>query len=111
MSYFDVCSTRLGSGSVIEAGNWGSVISKLGWPHGRALHEAALEHVRETEFPDAPSRLRSAFVVPDRGTAEFYRSHVSGGIGWIYEVEFIKEAQKHRANWNGVAPSGPIGLK
>lgn len=109
-TYFHLASVMLEPGSVIQPGNWGRMIQQTGPGHGRWLAEAAMEHVRATEFPDRPSRLRCAFFFDNLQTAMAYRDQ-HAQLLMMYEVEAVNEsAAKFRANYEANMPDHMLTL-
>lgn len=110
MAYFHGNSTPLGAGSVILPGNWGRIIRNLGWTHPFALREALFEHVRQTEFPNAVSRLECAYFFDNEPDAERYRaepSHIQTML--LYEVELVDpQARQFATDYRRVNPHGPV---
>ena len=112
MPAFHWCSTSLDIGSIIQPGNWGRIVRKFGWNHGHSGNEAALEHIRLTEFSHLPSRLDAAFYLADQQAASFYGQGQVNHLMVLYEVELLQpEANSHRTYWDGVRPSGDLGLE
>jgi hypothetical protein len=100
---YHLTMTRLGTGSVIQPGNWGRLIRKYengtdrpsgnfggnlaGWMIAR---EMVFELERIRGFADKPSRLESTFSFRDRDHAERYRqAHDVSRAQVLHEVEFI----------------------
>jgi hypothetical protein len=113
MPHFHCTSSPLGIGSIIEPGNWGRIIANFGWKHACANREVTLEYVRQTEFTDKPSRLRSVFLLDDETEARFYAASDGRGTTMIpYEVEVLNQsAPIHNADWRHVNPEGPLDME
>ncbi|MEO9297552.1 DUF2441 domain-containing protein [Devosia alba] len=100
--YFHVAPLMLAPGSVIEAGNWGRMLSLYHPWFGQpaiALRERIFEEVRVASFPEKPSRLQCCYVLPDRDTAlEYWRGQPQS---LIYRVEPVLEsAPTHFGCWS-----------
>lgn len=61
MPFFYLSAAMLQPGAIILPGNWGRIIRQLGWQHGPAVFEIALEDQRIRSFPSLPSRLNCSF--------------------------------------------------
>lgn len=109
--YFHKSPLLYEPGDRILPGHWGRLVLGTGPNHSRFYFEYIWERIREAEFQDLPSRLRSAFVFTtpeaavgfDRGVPEFTytvalaegaRTH-QADMSWI-------EAVKHRRSLDGV---------
>lgn len=112
MTYFHGNSTLLEPGSVIQPGNWGRIIKKAEWRHALAMREVLFEHVRQSEFPHAPSRLESAYFFDDEGEAAHYLQTPDRAFLMImYEVELVDpNATQIMTDYRRVHPSGPLGI-
>jgi hypothetical protein len=89
-SYFHFASQKLGAGSVILPGNWGRIVSKLGWQHSHAIREAALEASRAANFAHAPSRMECVFLFFSQEDAERYRKQSPLGI--LHRVTLVDQS-------------------
>ena len=56
-------------GERVHFGNWGRTIFGIGPAHNRFYPEYLLEKIRQLEFPNLPSRMRSSFVFENRDFA------------------------------------------
>ncbi|QDM17541.1 hypothetical protein [Tardiphaga sp. vice278] len=112
MPYFHCISTILNPGAIIEPGNWGRVIRNAGWAHNLSAREVVLEHIRQREFADKPSRLDAAFFFDDENEARFYANSDGRLITMIpYEIELVKpDAPQHFGDWRNVAANGPLDM-
>jgi len=110
VKFYHCSSSQLAPGGVIQPGNWGRIIRSTGWAHNQAFKEAALEHLRATEFPDKPPRLMSSFFFDSEDEARFYGISDGRQTTMIpYEVELIDPlAPRHTADWRAVSPAGTV---
>jgi len=76
--YFHLSGASLAPGSIILPGNFGRMIRSIGWPHGQALREMALEDARLARFPHRPSRLQCAFAFVTVQEARNFRVNING---------------------------------
>jgi hypothetical protein len=97
----------LAPGPVISPGNWwGRIIKQIGWPHGRAVYEVALEEQRARSFPHLPSRFNASFFFDDVEEARFYKSIQNLHTRLLYEVELVDPAAtKHQTDWRNISPN------
>lgn len=88
--YFHCALLPLAPGSIICPGNWGRIIrlyrANDQGTYQIAFRERVLEDVRQTHFPDKPSRLASCFVLFTFTDAQFFRDNLQR-LSIIYEVE------------------------
>ena len=111
MPFYHCSSTQLEAGSIIRPGNWGRIIRNTGWGHNQALKEAALEYVRQSEFPDKPSRMMSSFFFDDENEAHFYSISDNRQITMIvYQVAIDLLVQPHVGDWRGTQPRGSVSM-
>lgn len=97
----------LQAGAVILPGNWGRIIRQLGWQHGRAVFEVALEDQRLRGFPALPSRLDCSFFFDDLGEAHFYKQAQNLHTHLVYEVDMLDlAAVRHATDWRNISPNG-----
>ena len=97
--YFHASPLPLEVGSVILPGNWGRIIAS--YTNGQIdLHsmwilfrEQTFELIRRTEFPDKPSRLKSAFLFLDESKAQDFRVNNNRTRDLLYEVEIVDPSQ------------------
>jgi hypothetical protein len=105
MPFYHVSGALLESG----AGNWGRIIRQIGWQHGRAVHEVALEDQRVCNFPGLPSRFQCAFFFDDLEEARFYKLAQNLHTHLLYEVEPVDPAAiQHRTDWRNISPTGNL---
>jgi hypothetical protein len=83
VAYFHLAGPPLAPDSIIMPGNWGRIMRTVGWNHGFAIREMALENARRRGFDHLPSRMDAAFVflTPDearqfRQTADGFHQHL-----------------------------------
>lgn len=128
MRGYHFATVLLGEGSLIMPGNWWRITSTHGIYSTNFLREHIVEHVRMHDFPDKPSRMRSAFFCQDLGALQsFAKQQPLPGV--IYEVEPVDaDAPTHtgllnclpplngenpfelaRLYWEGSAPEGLDG--
>lgn len=106
---FHLNSTPLAPGSIILPGNWGRIIKRFGWQHGRAIYETFLEEIRAKHYPALPSRLESSFFFDDVGEARFYRDIDQGrSMMLLYEVKILDSVPQHVTDWRHISPFGPL---
>jgi hypothetical protein len=105
MPYYYACSYPLGSGTVVEKGNWGRILRleriRAGDPitMQRLLRETVFEKVRLQQYPNRPSRFNCSFACP---TPESVNRFVSGSRSYdlLYEVEFTDScASQFETDW------------
>ncbi len=106
---FHLCGVPLAPGSIVNAGNWGRVVSLHGWRHDQALREAALESARLGKYAARPSRLTSAFCFPTVAEAKNFRATYAGFAAHIlYEVTLADSTKpQHLVHSYLCAPQGP----
>lgn len=93
-------------GEHVQPGSWGRVVQGAGSAHGWFGHEMLIELIRQTEFPDAPSRLRSLMASDNADTARLWlqppRSH-------IYELEVSTAPLSVDVGWiNRLVPNAAV---
>jgi hypothetical protein len=88
----------LSPGEVIQPGNRGKVIFAFGARHPRFYAEYLFERIRLAEFPDQPSRMRSAFAFRDEAVA---RAFSNDGAPLLYRVQLVDGAHTatHDMHW------------
>ncbi len=92
-------------------GNWGRVVTALGYRHNQAMRESVLEDVREREFNGLPSRLEAAFYLDTEDRARTYRQNQNMQHVNTYEVDrVIADAVEARVDFRRVNPIGAIGF-
>lgn len=98
----------LSPGSIIHPGNWGRLVRRLGWQHGSAMREMALELARRTFHPTLPSRLDCAFVLLTRDEADLFKQHNQGfAHHLLYRVTLTNpDAAQHVADSRLCVPVG-----
>ena len=90
LSYFHLSGAMLEPGSIILPGNWGRVLNAIGWRHGSALAEQALEAARIARFPHRPSRLECAFgFITEQEARDFREKTNSFNNHLLYRVTLI----------------------
>ncbi len=100
--FYHCCPILLESGSIINPGNYGRILTFIGETHQSWHREVILENYRLKNFPEKPSRLKSAFVCETIEAATLFKN-TSCMSGIIYEVEIIdRNAPTHRADFNCV---------
>lgn len=88
MIFYHFCPARIAPGSVIEAGNFGHLVSLYGYRHNFFGREAAIERVRMVSAPTAPSRLACVFVFLSQiDAAHFKIREQPAATSYLYEVE------------------------
>ncbi|MDR6757182.1 hypothetical protein J2Y48_002478 [Mycoplana sp. BE70] len=92
---FYVTSRNLVPGSIIQPGNWGTVIKQYGKAHLRYADEMRFEEIRDSEFPSKPSRLTSNFLCARREDADWYQQAAHPDDA-IYEVAWDQELDWHQ---------------
>lgn len=92
MPFYHLCMTRLSTGSIIEPGNFGHVVSLFGYKHNLFGREAAIERSRLAFAPDAPSRLNCVFAFLSQADALAFkfREHDGFRTSYLYEVEPVQ---------------------
>lgn len=103
-------NTWLEPGAVIRPGNYGRIVNAAGYTHNFALRESVLEHVRSSQFPSLPSRMRAVFYFDTIERANTYRASENLNFVNLYEVEPTDTAAEARLDFRRVTPIGPIGL-
>lgn len=107
-------------GEVIHPGSWGRVVQGAGSSHSWFGYEMFVELIRLTEFPEAPSRLRSLMASASLDVARYWlqppRRHLyelevdekpfAVSVGWIdrwfSDVHDVASAQECvRSYWTG----------
>ena len=103
---FHFNSSLLSPGSVIRPGNWGRIVRLIGTQHREWTRECILEHIRQSEFPDLPSRFDCIFFFSSRDEAEFYKASLNANALMVmYEVELTDpDVRQHEADWKGTGP-------
>lgn len=110
VSYFHLCSTDLQPGAIINPGNWGRIIKKVGPSHGRWLAESCLEDVRHRQFPLLPSRLSCSYFFDDVSEATEYQKNNAYFL-ILYEVQLVDPSVPiHRADYRCVQPDNSLSL-
>jgi hypothetical protein len=102
---------RLGKGSVIEAGNWGRIISSAGWTHPQAIREAALEEARRLRFHHRPSRLASVFAFLSASDAQHFAAAETASFRFhvLHRVRLAEpNAISFIADWRLIYPTAPF---
>jgi hypothetical protein len=87
--YYYLCSYPLGSGSVIEPGNWWRILRRhpLNTCNPRVLiQELAFERVRAAEFPEKPTRAKANFLCETREDIKAFQGRSRRSFDIIYEV-------------------------
>lgn len=109
-SYYHLSGAMLMPDSIILPGNWGRVLTAMGWPHSQALREMALEDARVARFDHRPSRLQSAFVFLTLTEARDFRRLIAGFQQHIlYRVDLEDPtARSHVTNSRLCAPQGTL---
>lgn len=88
MIFYHFCPARLAPGSVIEAGNFGHLVSLYGYRHNYFGREASIERIRILNAPAAPSRLACVFAFLSQiDAAHFKFREQSSATSYLYEVE------------------------
>ena len=110
--FFHLSGPTLGVGSIIVAGNYGSIVRKAGWSHTYAWREAVLEQERLDSCPTKPSRLQAAYAFLTREEAELFRATVHGfQTHHLYQVALESpQAPAHIADWRFCQPQGAFRL-
>jgi Protein of unknown function (DUF2441) len=90
-TYYFCCSYLLGTGSIVEPGNWGRIVKKYQGPSiGNPwvlVRELIFEQVRFSSFSQKPSRFDSIFLCPDQQHIEQFRNSMNRLFDLCYEVE------------------------
>ena len=63
-SYYHLSGALLELGSIILPGNWGRVLTAIGWGHGQSLREMALEDARAARYPQRRHGLKRPSFCP-----------------------------------------------
>lgn len=91
-TYFHFSGVSLGVGSVILRGNYGRILA--GYPavippaaYWKLTVEKIFESVRQSAFPNAPSRLNSSFMFQTEQEARANRHSFNGNMVVLYQVE------------------------
>jgi len=104
MQGYHFATVSLGDGSIILPGNWWRIIEGIGPNHNLHMRECVLEFIRANEFPEKPSRQRSAFFC-DRLEDVRQFSSLQPIPGIIYAVEAVEpDAPSHVGYFNCLPP-------
>ena len=76
MTYYHCSHLKFDIGHIINPGNWGKIIYKMGMDHNAYNREIFLEGFREKLHPDKPSRLRSTFFCDSLNTMIHYKKNI-----------------------------------
>lgn len=110
MAFYHASDLDLQPGDIILPGNWGRILTQTGKAHPCWEREINLELVRQSHYPDKPSRMHSAFVCDNFEAMKFYRNKQCPN-NKIYEVEFVRtEAPRHHGDFNAVQPMPRCGF-
>ena len=105
---FHYCRSLLQPGSIISPGNWGRIVRLVGPRHVEWNREQILERIRQTEFPQLPSRFECVFFCESEAEARYYGYGSARGTPnpmFLYEVEVVdSRARQHEADWKGTGP-------
>lgn len=99
----------LGPGSIIHPGNWGRIKQQFEVDGVSIAREVILEHIRQKEFSDKPSRLQANFACPTIETAKSYLDEFSK-TNLIYEIELVEPAASHHTGDHKLCMKGFIGI-
>ncbi|MGO7686258.1 DUF2441 domain-containing protein [Rhizobium ruizarguesonis] len=106
---FHVTQAYLENGSVVLPGNYGRIIRDAGQAHNLALRESILEHIRETEFQNLPSRLDVAYYLDNLHQAVTYMAVENLVYLNVYEVERLEPSSPEaRLDHRAVRPIGAV---
>lgn len=107
--YYHVTPPLLSAGSVIENGNFGSILEKYSQGFGdMALlyREEVFEFMRKEQYPDKPSRFKSIFLLDGIENAVAYRDFNAKNQN-IYKVKIIDSSKQiHKGCWCPPFPAG-----
>jgi hypothetical protein len=106
--HYHLAGPTIEAGSILDVGNWGSVVRRASWLHGAAVREAALESARVVRFPSLPSRLDSIFVFPTQDEANFFRqTEQAFAFHHLYRVCLRNaDAPSLVTDWRFIVPIG-----
>lgn len=95
-----------GKGDRVPPGNWGRMILGVGPRHNCFYREYLLEHIRATEFPDKPSRMKAAFAFENCGFAQSW-NRGTNVAEYVFAVKLADpEAPLHRGDMNWIDAMG-----
>jgi len=104
--YFHLNSALMAPGSVVLPGNFGRMM-RMHTHDPMMYREHILEIVRQTQFPDKPSRLKSAFVTSSLEEAVKFKVQTNRTVDLIYEVEFVEDVPLHQGDWGKIEAPHP----
>ena len=91
--YYLGCSYPLDAGSVVLPGNWGRIVGMYNTSgFGNAwiqFREDVFEKIRQDEYPQKPSRLKSIFLCESQQSLQEFLKLTSRGLDLMYEVTLL----------------------
>jgi len=90
-NYFWMGSYILGSGSIIEPGNWGRMLA-LDVYNFVVFKEMVFEGVRRKYYSHLPSRLNSVMLCESVDAASAFRAKCNREYDLIFKVELVDPA-------------------
>ena len=90
MMYYWLCSYKLGSGAIVNPGNWYRIV-ELTPGHSYSLLEEVYESVRLERYSHMPSRKNSIFVFNNLDKAKEFQ--LNRPFDLVYEVSVVDEGK------------------